>query len=68
MKIKQYICEIHNEYLKPTQKYDKEKDKFVYKYNFNLYAQILTHNETENFNKNRNLFIPKEFVKDKFLR
>jgi len=54
---KQYICEIHNEYLKPTQNYNKEKDKFVYKYNFNLYAQILTHNETENFNKNRNLFI-----------
>jgi hypothetical protein len=54
---KHYICEIHNEYLKPIQKYDKEKDKFVYKYDFNLYAQILTHNETENFNKNRNLFI-----------
>ena len=30
--IKQYIYEIHNEYLKPTQKYDKEKDKFIYKY------------------------------------
>ena len=55
---KQYICEIYNEYLKPIQKYDKEKDKFVYKYDFDLYAQILTHNETENFNKNRNLFIP----------
>lgn len=55
---KQYICEIHNEYLKPIEKYDKEKDKYIYKYDFDLYAQILTHNETENFNKNKNLFIP----------
>lgn len=55
--LKEYISEACNKYLKPE--YIKnEENKIIIKYRFDLYAQILVHNETENANKTKNLFVP----------
>ncbi|ARF09927.1 superfamily II helicase [Indivirus ILV1] len=55
--VKEYITETCNKYLKPQ--YTKNDDgKIIIKYKFDLYAKILIHNETENANKVKNLFVP----------
>jgi len=37
---------------------DPNKNKMIITYSFDLYAEILVHNETENANKTKNLFVP----------
>lgn len=56
--VKEYIGEVYSKYLKPKTVLDPTIDKMVMQYHFDLYAQILVHNETENANKTRNLFVP----------
>jgi len=56
--LKEYICEVYSKYLEPKTILDPIKNKMIIKYNFDLYAQILVHNETENANKCKNLFVP----------
>ena len=56
--IKEYVCEIHSKYLEPIIVLDTEIDKMVIKYEFDLYAKILVHNETEIANKCRGFFVP----------
>lgn len=55
--IKEYICEMYNRYFEPKSILDPVTNKMVIKFNFDLYAKILVHNETENANKNKNLFV-----------
>ena len=56
--IKEYVCEIHSKYLEPKIVLDPEIDKMVIKYEFDLYAKILVHNETEIANKCKSFFVP----------
>ena len=56
--VKQYVCETLHKYVKPKTVLNSETNKMVIRYKFNLYEQILVHNETETSNKTRNLFVP----------
>ena len=56
--VKEYISEVYSKYLKPKSVLDPMIDKMVLQYHFDLYSQILVHNETENANKTKNLFVP----------
>lgn len=60
--IKEYVCELFSKYIKPKSVLDPKINKMVMQYNFDLYARILVHNETENANKSKNLFVP-HFIK-----
>ncbi|ARF10087.1 superfamily II helicase [Indivirus ILV1] len=52
-----YIMDIYNKYL-PYTVYTNENNKRCVGYVFDLYSQILVHNEKENANKTKNLFVP----------
>lgn len=52
-----YIKDMYNKYL-PYTVYTNEKNKRCVGYEFNLYSQILVHNEKENANKSNKIFIP----------
>ncbi len=56
--LKEYISEVYSNYLEPKTALNVETNKMTIMYTFDLYAQILVHNETENANKTRNLFVP----------
>lgn len=56
--VKQYVCETLHKYVKPKTVLNSETNKMVIRYKFDLYEQILVHNETETSNKTRNLFVP----------
>ena len=56
--LKEYITEMHAKYLKPKVVHDVDINKMVIKYEFDLYAEMLVHNETEAANKTKNLFVP----------
>lgn len=60
--VKEYVSELFNKYLKPKTVLDPKINKMVMQYHFDLYAQILVHNETENANKTKNLFVA-HFIK-----
>lgn len=56
--MKEYVCELYRKFLVPERKLNPETNKFIIEYNFNLYTQILIHNEVEKANKSSNLFVP----------
>ena len=55
--IKEYICDVYRDYFKRMPVLDPVANKMVFKYHFDLYADILVHNEVENSNKSTNLFV-----------
>ena len=55
--IKEYICDVYRSYLDPKPFYNKDEQLMEIKYEFDLYAQNLVHNETENSNKCSSRFI-----------
>lgn len=56
--IKEYVADIYKQYYKPEIILDKEKNKYTVSYTYGLYQQILIHNEQENANKHKYLFVP----------
>ena len=56
--IKEYVCELYTKYFEPKYVYEPNIGKNVVKYEYNLYAKILIHNELENANKCSNFFVP----------
>jgi hypothetical protein len=56
--VKHYVSEMCGKYLAPKFILDKNTNKEVISYEFDLYSQILVYNETENLNKNSAYFVP----------
>lgn len=56
--IKEYVCDLYQTFLIPERKLNTILNKVVIEYNFDLYTQILIHNECEKANKSNNLFVP----------
>lgn len=56
--VKEYVCDMYQDYFDYKMVHDPEIDKMVIKYEYGLYEQILIHNQTEIANKTKNLFVP----------